>query len=55
MQLNLSFADLPSAGDDGLWEQLDETTREAAIDRLAQAIAKVVTDNPPIPRENDDE
>lgn len=54
MQLNLTFADLPS-GDDDLWEQFDETTREAAIDRLAQAIAKVVTDNAPIPRENDDE
>ena len=54
MQLNLTFADLPS-GDDSLWEQLDETTREAAIDRLAQTIAKVVTDNHPIQRENDDE
>jgi hypothetical protein len=54
MQLNLTFADLPS-GDDGLWEQLDETSREAAIDRLAQAIATVVTDNHPSQRETNDE
>lgn len=40
MQLNLAFEDLPH--DDSLWEQLDEATREAMIDLLAQAIAKVV-------------
>ena len=40
MQLNLAFEDLPH--DDSLWEQLDEATREAMTDRLAQAIAKVV-------------
>jgi hypothetical protein len=45
MQLNLAFADLPD--DDSVWEQLDGATREAVIDRLAQAIAKVVADNNP--------
>lgn len=54
MQLNLIFADPPSSND-GLWEQLDETTREALIDRLAQAIAKVVTDLLPSQREANDE
>jgi hypothetical protein len=54
MQLKLIFADLPS-DDDGLWEQLDETTREAAIDHLAQAIAQVVMDIPLSPREANDE
>ena len=54
MQLNLPLADLPSdAG--SLWEQLDPAAREAAIDRLAQAIAKVVTDNHLDLRENNDE
>jgi len=48
------FADVPS-DDDSLWEQLDPAAREAAIDRLAQAIAKVVTDNHPGLRENNDE
>jgi hypothetical protein len=32
MQLNLTLADLPP-DDDSLWEQLDETTRQAVIDR----------------------
>jgi chorismate-pyruvate lyase len=54
MQLHLAFADAPS-DDDSLWEQLDPAAREAAIDRLAQAIAKVVTDNHPGLRENNDE
>jgi hypothetical protein len=55
MQLNLAFANLPPE-DDGLWQQLDETTREAVIDSLAQAIAKVVAYNcPPSPRETNDE
>jgi hypothetical protein len=54
MQLKLIFADSP-LDDDGLWEQLDPVAREAAIDRLAQAIAKVVTDTPPNPREAEDE
>lgn len=45
MQLNLAFANL-TQDDDGLWQQLDETTREAVIDRLSQAIAKVVAHNP---------
>jgi hypothetical protein len=44
MQLNLAFANLPP-DDDGLWQQLDETTRQAVIDSLAQAIAKVVAHN----------
>jgi len=40
MQLNLLLADLPS--DEGsLWEQLDQAARDAVIDALAQAIAKV--------------
>ena len=54
MQLHLDFADMPSDGD-SLWEQLDPTAREAAIDRLAQAIAKVATDNHLSLRENNDE
>ena len=41
MQLNLGFSDLPN--EDSLWEQLDENSREVAIEALAQAIAKVVT------------
>lgn len=44
MQLNLAFADPPTP-DDGLWQQLDQTTREVVIDRLAQAIAKVAAQN----------
>ncbi len=39
MQLNLPFPDLPT-NDDGLWEQLDETLREAMIKTLAQVIVK---------------
>jgi hypothetical protein len=54
MQLKLIFADPPS-DDDGLWEQLAPAAREAAIDRLAQAIAQAVTDTPPNPREANDE
>lgn len=41
MQLNLAFEDFPP-DDDGLWQQLEDTTREAVIDSLARAIAKVV-------------
>lgn len=54
MQLNLTLADLPP-DDDSLWEQLDETTRQAVIDRLAQTIAKIVTGNEPTHRESADE
>jgi hypothetical protein len=54
MQRKLIFADPPS-DDDGLWEQLDPAAREAAIDRLAQAIAQVMTDIPLSPREAKDE
>ncbi|WP_338910189.1 hypothetical protein [Mycetohabitans rhizoxinica] len=55
MQLNLAFPDL-SPDDDGLWQQLDEATREAVINRLAQAIAKVAADSsPPSLRETNDE
>lgn len=55
MQLNLAFTDLP-LDDDGLWQQLDETTREAVIDSLAQAIAKVVAhSSPSSTRETNDE
>lgn len=54
MQLNLPLADLPS-GDDSLWEQLDPTIREAVIDGLAQAIAKLVTHNEQRQRENSDD
>ena len=54
MQLHLAFVDVPS-DDDSLWEQLDPAAREAAIDRLAQAIVKVVTDNRRSLRENNDE
>ena len=44
MQLNLPLADLHS--DEGsLWDQLDQTARDAVIDALAQAIAKLVTQN----------
>ncbi|WP_410054256.1 hypothetical protein [Cupriavidus sp. BIC8F] len=49
-----TLADLPS-GDDSLWEQLDPTTREAVINGLARAIAKLVTYNNPLPRENNDD
>ena len=54
MQQTLRFADLP-LHNVGLWEHLDEATREAVIESLARAIAKVVTDNDPIQREHDDE
>jgi hypothetical protein len=54
MQLNLLLADLPS-GAGSLWEQLDPTARDAVIDALAQAIAKLVTQSHPNQRENDDE
>jgi hypothetical protein len=55
MQLNLAFEDFPPQ-DDGLWQQLEDTTREAVIDSLAQAIAKVVAPNsPPNSRETNDE
>jgi hypothetical protein len=54
MQLHLAFVDEPS-DDDSLWEQLDPAAREAVIDRLAQAIAKVVTDNHLDLRENNNE
>jgi len=53
MQLNLAFEDQPR--DDSLWEQLDEATREAMIDRLAQAIAKVVIVSHPNGLEHNDE
>ena len=54
MQLNLPLADLPS-GDDSLWEQLDPTTREAVINGLAVAIARLVTNNDPLHRGNNDD
>lgn len=53
MQLNLAFEDLPH--DDSLWEQLDETTREAIIDRLARAIVKVAIVSYPNELEHNDE
>ncbi len=53
MQLNLAFAQLPN--EDSLWEQLDENAREVVIDKLAQAIAKVVVESDPNPREGRDE
>ena len=53
MQLNLAFGDLPH--NDSLWEQLDEATREAMVDRLAQAIAKVVIVSHPNGLEHNDE
>jgi hypothetical protein len=55
MQLNLIFADSLS-DDEGIWQQLDETTHEAAIDRLAQAIAKVVAhhSHPSLQETNDE-
>ena len=53
MQLNLAFEDLPH--DDSLWKQLDEATRETMIDRLAQAIAKVVIVSRPNELEHNDE
>lgn len=43
MQLNLGFSDLPN--EDSLWEQLDANARAVAIETLAQAIAKVVTES----------
>src|SRR5260363_219205 len=49
MQLNLAFAELPN--EDSLWEQLDESAREVVIDKLAHAIAKVVAESDPNPRE----
>jgi hypothetical protein len=54
MQLNLPLTDLPS-GDGTLWEQLDQTARDAVIDALARAIARVVTQSRQGQRENDDE
>ena len=54
MQLNLPLEGLPS-GDDNLWEQFDQATREALIDTLARVIAKVVAEQRPMPRENDHE
>ena len=54
MQLHLLFADVPSDGD-SLWEQLDPTARDAVIDALAQAIAKLVTQSHPNQPEIDDE
>ena len=54
MQLNLLLADLPS-GAGSLWEQLDPTARDAVIDALAQAIAKLVTQSHPNQPEIDDE
>lgn len=54
MQLNLGFSD-PSPNDDGLWQHLDEATRQAVIDQLAQAIAKVVANSHPNARETNHE
>ena len=42
MQLTLAFADLPQPKD-SLWEQLEEPLREAAVDKLADLIAKAAT------------
>ncbi|WP_321969021.1 hypothetical protein [Paraburkholderia tropica] len=53
MQLNLAFTDLPDH--ESLWEQLDEATRDAVIERLARAITKVVIDSHPGLTENNDE
>jgi hypothetical protein len=39
MQLTLAFADLPQP-EDSLWEQFEEPLHEAAIDKLADLIAK---------------
>jgi chorismate-pyruvate lyase len=54
MQLNLLLADLPS-GAGSLWEQLDQATRDAVIDALAQAIAKVLTQRHSNQPESNDE
>lgn len=54
MQLTLRFA-APPLHDDGLWEYLDEATREAVIESLTRALVKVVTDNDPTRPERDDE
>jgi len=53
MQLNLVFADLlePTTG---LWEQFDPSIRQAAIERLAQAIAKATSQDPPSQESSDD-
>ena len=45
MQLNLGFADLPEP-EDGLWPQLEEVLREAAIDKIARLIAKALAEHP---------
>lgn len=42
MQLTLAFADLPQPKD-SLWEQFEEPLREAAVDKLADLIAKAAT------------
>jgi hypothetical protein len=42
MQLELELAELPAAAQ-ALWEQLDPAHQEAAIQRLAMALASVVT------------
>lgn len=39
MQLNLLFRDVPHPTQE-LWEHLEETHREAALDKLAQLMAK---------------
>jgi len=54
MQLNLPLVDVPP-GPDSLWEQLDLTARDAVVDALAQAMAKVVTQSHSNRRENNDE
>ncbi|WP_338925698.1 hypothetical protein [Mycetohabitans endofungorum] len=53
MQLNLDFV---PPDEDGLWQQLDQATRKAVIDGLAQAIAKAVANsNDQSSRETNDE
>jgi hypothetical protein len=52
MQLNLAL-DLPEPTS-SLWEQFDPSIRQAAIERLALAIAKATLNDPP-PQENSDD
>jgi hypothetical protein len=53
MQLTLAFADLPQP-EDSLWEQFDEPLHEAAIDKLAQLIAKALVAQTASKESNDD-
>ena len=50
MQRNLEFVDLPEPVE-RLWDQLDEPLRQAVLDRLAQALAKVAVANINLPQE----